>query len=43
MMTFGINKGYFISAVIAILSVVRVIYKANIDGWENVNYDINTL
>ena len=43
MMSFGINKGYFISAGIAILSVVRVIYEANIDGWENVNYDINTL
>lgn len=42
-MTFGINKGYFISVGIAILSVVRVIYEADIDGLENINYDINIL
>ena len=42
-MTFGINKGYFISAGIALISVAKVIYEGYLDGWENINYDINTL
>ncbi len=42
-MTFGINKGYFISAGIALLSVAKVIYEGYLGGWQNISYDINTL
>lgn len=42
-MSFGINKGFFISAGIGLLSVAKIIVQGYLDGWGSLNYDISTL
>jgi len=42
-MTFGINKGYFVSIGIGLLSVVNLIFQEYLYGWKSSNFDIYTL
>lgn len=42
-MTFGINKGYFVSVGMGLLSIAKIIFQGYLDGWATLDYDIRTL